>query len=71
MKKLNLLLLVLFSAISLNINAYDFEMRVLSHLNTNPMTGKPRKKVAERLFCFSANNKLFEFYKNAKYCHFF
>ncbi len=48
-----------------NSNAYDFEMRVLSHLNTNPMTGKPRKKVAERLFYFSANNKLFEFYKNA------
>lgn len=48
-----------------NSNAYDFEMRVLSNLNTNPMTGKPRKKPAERLFYFSANNKLFEFYKNA------
>lgn len=46
-------------------NAYDFEMRVLALLNTNPMTGKPRKKPAERLFYFSANNKLFEFYKNS------
>lgn len=43
---------------------YDFEARVLAHLNTNPINNKPRKKAPAKLEFFSAYCKLFVYYKN-------
>ncbi len=47
-----------------NSNAQEFETRVFEHLNTNPLTGKPLKKLAKPMYSLMAYNYLFIFYKN-------
>lgn len=47
-----------------NSEIIDFETRVLTHLNTNPVNKKPRKKQAAKLGVFSAYCNLFVYYKN-------
>ncbi len=44
-------------------NENDYETKVLTHLRTNPLNNKPRKKDAQPIFVFSAYSKLFEFFK--------
>ena len=45
-------------------NGQDYERRVFEHLNTNPLTGKPLKKLAKPMYYLMAYNKLFLFFKN-------
>lgn len=47
-----------------NNEIIDFEARVFAHLNTNPNSKKPCKKVPSKLEVFSAYCKLFIYYKN-------
>lgn len=45
-------------------NSQDYERRVFEHLNTNPLTGKPLKKLPKPMYSLMAYNKLFLFFKN-------
>ena len=47
-----------------NSNGQDYECRVFKHLNTNPLTGKPLKKIAKPMYYLMAYNKLFLFFRN-------